>query len=174
MEKLTLKAQNGNSEAFIEAINCILPQLYKIAKTRLDSEDDIGDAVQETIISAFENIGDLKNVEFFKTWVVRILINKCNDIYKKGNKVVYLETLDNSAEINSLSNEAAIDKIDIEEAINHLSKDYKTTLNLYYVSGFTTKEIGQILNQSEGTIKSRLSRARNILKNHLINYREVE
>ncbi|GFZ30837.1 RNA polymerase subunit sigma-24 [Clostridium zeae] len=173
MEKLILKAQKGDSEAFIEAINYILPQLYKIAKTRLNSEEDIGDAIQDTIISAFENISTLKNLEFFKTWVVRILINKCNDIYKKNNKVVYLETLDNCSEIHCSSNDAAIDKIDIQDAIKHLSKDYQNTINLYYGSGFTTKEIGQILNESEGTIKSRLSRARNILKNYLLNYREV-
>ncbi|MDP4144924.1 MAG: sigma-70 family RNA polymerase sigma factor [Bacillota bacterium] len=174
MKHLILKAKKGNSEAFLEAINLMIPQLYKTAKTRLDSEEDIGDAIQETYISAFENVGSLKNPEFFKTWVVRILINKCNDILKRNKKVIYLEAIDVTAETHCSGDEKAIDKLDIEAAINHLSKEYKTTLTLYYVNGFTTKEIGEILDESEGTIKSRLSRARNILRNHLSNYGEVK
>ena len=58
MERLIQKAQKCDSEAFIEAIDLIVPQLYKIARTRLNSQEDIGDAIQETIISAFENISN--------------------------------------------------------------------------------------------------------------------
>ncbi|MEQ8153334.1 MAG: sigma-70 family RNA polymerase sigma factor [Clostridiaceae bacterium] len=174
MEPLIQRAQKGDSESFIEAINLIVPQLYKTARTRLSSEEDIGDAIQETIISAFANIGKLKKTEYFKTWAVRILINKCNDIIKKNNKVVYLAEIDESAELYGFGDDASVDRMDLENAINHLPEDYKTSLILYYVNRFTTKEMAEILDESEGTIKSRLSRARNILKNCLLNYGGVK
>ncbi|MGR5929622.1 RNA polymerase sigma factor [Bacillus pacificus] len=56
MELLIKRAQKGDEEAFIEAIDILMPQMYKVAKARLKNEEDIGDAIQETILSAFTNL----------------------------------------------------------------------------------------------------------------------
>ena len=83
MEQLIKLAKEGNQEAFTKAILLIEDELYKIARARLDCESDIEDAVQETIIEAFYSLKKLRKIEYFKTWIIRILINKCNRIYKK-------------------------------------------------------------------------------------------
>lgn len=86
MEELVSKAKNGDSKAFTELIYMIRLDLYKIARTRLACQDDIDDAVQETLIEAFYSIHKLKEIKYFKTWIIRILINKCNKIYSKNKK----------------------------------------------------------------------------------------
>ena len=83
MEELIQKAKNGDKEAFTTIMLSLEKDLYKIAKTRLKNDDDIYDAIQETIIEAFKKIIKLKNTESFKTWIIRILINKTNDIFRR-------------------------------------------------------------------------------------------
>lgn len=175
MELLIKKAQNGDKEAFISIINEHLQMMYKVAKTRLTSEEDIGDAIQETILSAYKSICVLKNTSYFKTWLIKILINKCNDIISKNKKVIYVEDYYESIENeDSLENKDSIEEnIVFNETLNSLDESYKTVIVLYYVSGFNTREISEILKEKEGTIKSRLSRARQKLKEiYLKSYNE--
>ena len=74
----------------------IQKDLYCIAKMKINNENDIEDIIQETMLSAYTNLKKLKNNSFFKTWIIRILINKCNQFYKKKN----LKSLDDKQEIN--------------------------------------------------------------------------
>lgn len=175
MELLIRKAQNGDKEAFISIINEHLQMMYKVAKTRLSSEEDIGDAIQETILSAYKSICVLKNTSYFKTWLIKILINKCNDIISKNKKVIYVEDYYESIENEDLL-EAKVsieENIVFNETLNSLDESYKIVIVLYYVSGFNTREISEILKEKEGTIKSRLSRARQKLKEiYLKSYNE--
>lgn len=175
MELLIKKAQNGDKEAFISIINEHLQMMYKVAKTRLSSEEDIGDAIQETILSAYKSICVLKNTSYFKTWLIKILINKCNDIILKNKKVIYVEDYYESIENEDLL-EAKVsieENIVFNETLNSLDESYKTVIVLYYVSGFNTREISEILKEKEGTIKSRLSRGRQKLKEiYLKSYNE--
>ena len=91
MEILIYKAQRGNREAFIKAINSCTKQLYKIGKSMRLNDEDIGDAMQETILTAYKKINTLKEPKFFKTWLVRIFINKCNSILNSNKKIVLLD-----------------------------------------------------------------------------------
>ena len=86
VEELVKRAKNKDEKAFDELILSIKEEMYLIAKTRLYSDDDIADAMQETILQCFKNLHRLKNNTFFKTWVIRILINECNKIHKKRSK----------------------------------------------------------------------------------------
>ena len=86
IDELIKQAQKGNSNAFEEIILGYKNILYKIAKTRLSNIDDIEDAVQETIISAYQSIYKLRDTTKFKSWIITILINKCNRINKKKRK----------------------------------------------------------------------------------------
>ena len=76
LEELIKKAKNGDKGAFTDLIINIQDELYKIARMRLSSEEDIDDAIQETMISAFYGIKHLKHTQYFKTWIIKILINK--------------------------------------------------------------------------------------------------
>ena len=82
MEELIEKAKNNDKRAFSELIISIEKELYLIAKTKLKSDDDIGDAIQEAIYKSYKNLRKLRDNSLFKTWIIKILINECNNIYK--------------------------------------------------------------------------------------------
>ena len=94
IEKLVKKAQKGDTEAFGKLIIILQEDLYKIARSRLKQEADIQDAVQDTIVTAFQTIKTLSKISAFKTWIIKILINKCNDMYaRKGSKDISLKKM---------------------------------------------------------------------------------
>ena len=131
--------------------------LYCIAKMKINNENDIEDIIQETMLSAYTNLKKLKNNSFFKTWIIRILINKCNQFYKKKN----LKFLNDKKEINIISTkEIDLSTIEFENFISFLTEEERTILTLYYSLSYTTKEIAQILKKREGTICSKISRAK--------------
>ena len=68
-------------------------QLYSTAKTILFSDYDCADAIQETIVKAFSNVGTLKNDNYARTWLIRILINECYSLVRKSSKFIPLENL---------------------------------------------------------------------------------
>ncbi|WDC85695.1 sigma-70 family RNA polymerase sigma factor [Caloramator sp. mosi_1] len=154
----------------MQLINDNMNQMYKVAKSRLLSDEDVGDAIQETILAAYKNLDKLKEVRYFKTWLIRILINKCNDIVSKSKNIIYIEdySLINNGMSMKTNNESIEDRLDFIKTLEVLSEDYRTVVVLYYVNGFTTKEISEILGEKEGTIKSRLNRARQRLKDYYL------
>ena len=86
MEELIEKAKAGNADAFTQIIEYYKVDLYKISRTRLSCMDDIEDAVQDTILQAFDSIKKLKYKQYFKKWLIKILIRNCNRIYSKRKK----------------------------------------------------------------------------------------
>ena len=77
MEALLVKrAQRGDTDAFIRLMEKHKLPLYKIAKSYLRNEEDIADVMQDTILSAYEHIKELRQVLYFKTWLTRILIDR--------------------------------------------------------------------------------------------------
>ena len=86
MKELILRAQLGDVDAFTKLIKMIDNDLYKIAKSRISNEEDIEDAIQETIIETYKSIKKLKSPDKFKKWIITILINKCNRIYRRKYK----------------------------------------------------------------------------------------
>lgn len=163
MNKLVNKAKNGDKEAFCELILIVKDDLYKIAKSRLgNKEDDIFDAIQETIISAYISIGKLKKVLSFKSWIIKILINECNDILKKKSNYNEISFEENEYE-NYISNNALTmqeEKIKFEDLISILNEEEKKIMVLYYINGYNTNEIAKTLDIKPNTIRSKMSRAK--------------
>lgn len=88
MTDLIKKAIYGDADAFLELMDVNSLAMYKVAKGILGNDDDVADAVQNTILTCFEKLNTLKKPRYFKTWMIRILINECNKIlshYKKFN-----------------------------------------------------------------------------------------
>ena len=156
--ELVEKAKNGDAEAFNELIENNKIKMYKTAKSILNNEDDICDAIQETLISAYKNINKLKENKFFSTWIIRILINKCYDIISQKTK------LGTVIDISEVQDVKTFDKYDsdsiVSKVLNQIDEDLKVVTVLFYYDGFSVKEISKIVNIPEGTVKSRLSRAR--------------
>lgn len=154
-------AIDGDKEAFNILIQDNLKSLYIVARGMLNSEYDIEDAFQNTILKAYEKISYLKNEEFFKTWITRILINECNNVIRKNKKLIYIED-------SQLSNEVYEDKykdLDLVNAIESLSDDLKLTMWLFYFDDMSIEEISDVLKIAKGTVKSRLNRGREKIYN---------
>lgn len=69
---LVRQAQNGNLDAFVQLMEQSKQSLYKVAKSYLKREEDVADAMQETVLSAYENLPNLREASYFKTWLTRI------------------------------------------------------------------------------------------------------
>ena len=142
--------------------------LYKIAKARLKNDDDIYDAIQETMIVAFNSIKKLRQTDSFKAWIIKILINKSNNIYKKKSKkkIIPLEEIENyNYSNNDLSGIEAT--LDFEFICKSLNYNDRMIMILYYTEKYTDKEIGKILNLKENTVKTKRVRAKQKIKNIL-------
>ena len=115
--------------------------------------------MQDTILDAYEHIGSLKKEEYFKTWIVRILINRCTKRYRMNQRKAYLE---------DYSKEAVCDagraEVEFRQMLAALPDDSRVIFQLYYGEQFTIREIGEILGINENTIKSRLHRGKEQLR----------
>ena len=154
--------KKGDEEAFAMLIEQYKLPIYKTAKAILKDEDDVCDAIQDTALSIYKNIINLKNEKYFKTWVIRITINKCYDIiakHKLNDKKVSKMQL-NDEEIHNSFDNSIIAKTDLEKALNLLEEDLRIVTVLYYYNNFSISEISEILNIPKGTVKSRVFRAR--------------
>lgn len=169
MEELVEKAQKGDKEAFTILMLSLEKELYKIARTRLVNEDDIFDAIQETTIQAFKSIKKLKHTQYFKTWVIRTLINKSNDIYKekKHHNIISFDEVISTQTKNYYTNENLDIKLDFNFICDKLKYEDRLIIILFYMEGFTDCEIGKILGIKENTIKTKRTRAKQKIKNIL-------
>ena len=145
-------------EIFIQSINENRLKMYKTAIAILKNEDDANDAIQEALYSAYKNYHNLKEKAYFSTWIIRIVINKCYDIINKNKKIAYI---DDSITENTTGIE---DNYEVENSLewvlNRIDKDLKEIVVLYYYDEISVSEIAKILEIPQGTVKSRLSRAR--------------
>lgn len=87
------RAQRGDTGAFAALIEENKMALRRIAHGFFESEEDVADVLQETVLNAFEHLPELKNARYFKTWLVRILINNCNSLYRENRRSVPFDEL---------------------------------------------------------------------------------
>lgn len=159
MRRLVNKAMQGDKEAFVELIKHSTQAMYKVARSILSNEEDIADAIQDTILTCYEKIGTLKNPQFFKTWLTRILINHCNDIVRQGKRVLPGEIYQSDE-----GSQKEIEHWEFLQVLSSLDEKYRLIVVLYYVQGFRVKEIASLLDMKEATVKTRLKRGRECLR----------
>ncbi len=160
LDELIKRAKKGDNKAFQEIIIYYKNDLYKIAKTRLSNTEDIDDAIQETIISAYESIHKLVNISKFKSWIITILINECNVIYNKKQKdnIVSYDFMEGEKFISKVSDSNA--NIEFDALLKPLNSDERMIVVLYYYEGYKVEEISKILKINNNTVKTKLYRAR--------------
>lgn len=168
-EKLLIKnLKNGKEEAYRQIVeeygNKLLRTCYLILKDRGEAED----VVQETFIRVFKNIGSFKESSGIYTWIYTIALNLSRDILRKKRDMLVLEdewvgNIDVESEI-----EKEIDRELLRKELFEINSLYREVLVLFYFEELSIKEISNLLNEKEGTIKSKLSRGRSILKESLL------
>lgn len=168
MAIIKIQSKSSKEQNFTKLIEDNKLRFYKTAKIILKNDDDIYDVLQEALISIYQKYDQLKNKEYFSTWATRIVINKCYDLLRKNKKNII--PMDEKVEKDTKLaqyDEYEIDKYGIKEAMKTLNEDLKLIIILYYYNNYSVKEISQILDIPEGTVKSRLSKARETLKQKL-------
>ena len=141
MENLVKKAKAGDSGAFAQLIRMNTQSMYKVAWAYLKNDEDVADAIQETILKCYEKLSTLKKDSYFKTWMIRILINNCNEMLRHKGRV--FPTM---------------------EMLASLEEKYQVVMLLYYSKSLSVKEIAALLEISQNTVLTRLSRARKQLR----------
>ena len=145
------------NEVFIEGINDNRLYFYKTAKAILKNEDDVEDAIQDALETAYRNIETLNEPKYFKTWMTRILMNKCYDILRKKSKVVPVESelMENNPDEKDYTG-----KVEMQMILDKLDDELKEIVVLFYFNDCKQDDISRILGIPKGTVKSRLHRAR--------------
>lgn len=148
----------GDADAFMELIEENMQGLYKIGWAYLKQEEDIADAIQDTILNCYEKLHTLRQPKYFKTWMFRIMINSCKDILKKRN--TYLSSDYELTEEGTHDFEESEWKM----LLNNLDENYRVVLLLYFYKQMTLKEIGKVLDVSKNTAATWLRRGKEQLR----------
>ena len=161
--KLISEAKRGDPDAFTALMQSQMQNMYKAARAILSSDEDAADAIADTILVCWEKLSQLRKPEFFRTWMTRILINKCKDIIRKRRNYSFMEDVPDVS-----VRETGFENVEWNDALNCLEEKYRLVTVLYYVEGFSTTEIAEMLGMPDSTIRSRLSRARHKLAREFV------
>ncbi|MGI6255539.1 MAG: RNA polymerase sigma factor [Acutalibacter sp.] len=159
MTDLVKRSKTGDKEAFALLMDQHRQLLYNTALLTLHQEDDALDAIQDTILACWESLPTLRKDRYFKTWLVKILLNKCRDIQRKQSRYALVE------ELPEAGNEPDWDtSMDVDAALSQLSSQDQLILSLYYYDDLTVRQIADALSISEGAVRVRLTRSRDRFK----------
>nr|WP_288248174.1 sigma-70 family RNA polymerase sigma factor [uncultured Romboutsia sp.] len=163
---LVKRATKGDRQSFEKLMDIYFYRLCREAYIRCKYEEDVKEIVQETIYKAYRNIRSLKEPQYFKTWLSRILINVAND-YLRNKGMVDLE-LDETSYVKEVVIEDKIEiKIDLYNAIDELEDKYKDAVILRYIDDLKIEDISKILDRPVNTIKTHLRKALKDMKKML-------
>lgn len=154
-------------DEFSKKVSELEDVLFHVSYGILHNVTDCEDAVQEAILKAYANKERLRKPEYFKTWLVRILMNECYTIIRKQSRELPLNeaVTEQTKTMNAFIKE---EYRDLYEGMKQLPPKDRICVQLFYMEGYSIKEIAHVFRIPEGTVKSRLSRARSQLKDSLI------
>lgn len=166
------KIQSGNREAFRSLYDEYASYAIRTAKAITRNDELAKDAVQEAFIRVYRNISSYNPSLSFGAWFYRILVNECNRLLNKEKKLVPIDIslAENKTQLIDHSKESVLD---LYEIIQNMADIYRIPLLLKYIKGFSEKEVAEILDLNQNTVKSRLFNGRNLLKEQ-INMIELE
>ena len=164
VENLVKKSKQGDTAAFGDLYEIYSTDMFRFAYYYTGSEAVAEDCVSEAVLIAFRKIGELKNISSFKSWLFRILRNRCNLSFRKGSRELLGDEANGS--VHSFENESD-DKLSLRKALMKLSADEREILILHYCNGYTSREISLMLTVNESTVRSRISRGTEKLRKEL-------
>ncbi|MBE5881656.1 MAG: sigma-70 family RNA polymerase sigma factor [Lachnospiraceae bacterium] len=154
--ELIKRAKRKDKQAFSFLFEQNLPDMYKVAKAILKKDEDVEDALQETALICWQKIGQLEKNRYFKTWMIRILINECNTILRKRKMVCKDEKIQERG-----TEDYGYLSVEWNLFLNTLEEKQRLVVILYYAQGYKVREIARIMETSESSVKKYLMKARN-------------
>jgi RNA polymerase sigma factor (sigma-70 family) len=148
-----------------ELYNRFAPKMYGVCLRYAGNADDAQDILQDGFVKIFRKLDSFRSEGSFEGWIRRIFVNTAIEHFRRKN---YLQPVtekeENQIESKTISALDGLSEKDILKLVQQLSPGYRTVFNLYVVEGFSHKEIASMLEITEGTSKSQLSRAKVILQ----------
>lgn len=179
-ESLIEKVKNGNEAAFSLLMEKYASQVYHVSYAVLQNHEDAEDASQETFLKVWKTISFFRGESRFSTWLFRVAKNTALDYAAYRNRREAFSLFDTDAETGEETEREIPDTglypipeeeviraetvFGIREAMNLLSTEHRMILTLREFDGLSYQEIGERLGLDIGTVKSRISRAKNNLK----------
>ncbi|GLH63780.1 MULTISPECIES: RNA polymerase sigma factor [Bacillaceae] len=169
-QHLLAQCRQGNKDAFYLLVSPHLTKAYRLAFTILRSHHDAEDAIQNSLLEAYRAISEDKEIHHFSSWFYRLVTHRAIDLARKlGKERQYTEISDMLPFLSNshhLPVDEVISKEEEQELLAHILKldmKYRVILVLYYYQNMKISEIAELLQIKEGTVKSRLFQARNLL-----------
>ncbi len=167
--ELIQRCKNGDVEAFEMLVKKYHNQAINIAYSLLGNQADGEDIAQESFIKIYRGIGGFKEESSFSTWLYRIVVNTAYDfLRRKKHTPVSLDNLKYSPSVPPQETEFLGSKELINDALAKIPFEYRAALILRELEGLSYKEIAETLKISIGTVESRISRGRAMLKDFLL------
>lgn len=176
-EILVKKAQKGDTDAFGELVRLHENRIYSLCLRMMGNPEDAMDAAQDAFIKAWEKLGKFRGESAFSTWLYRLATNTCLDLIAARGKTAAVSLSDEEGGTFDTPDEAPTPQEALEQkeraaalkaAMDSLSDEARTMLILREGQGLSYEEIGNVLNLPPGTVKSRLFRAREKLREELL------
>ena len=158
--ELAKQAINGNEAAQLQLLNLYKEPMYRIAYSYMQNEHDANDALQEMTYQCLKNIHKVQTPQYFKTWLVRIVINTCLMMKRQQKRIVVTnDLLENSRHMGEL--------FELNDVISKLPMEQQELIHLKYFKDLKNSDIATLQNIPEGTVKSRLHKTLKKLR-HLL------
>ncbi len=179
-QKIVALAKNGDHSAFEQIVTAYERKVYNMALRYTGNPEDALDISQEVFLRVYRFLHKYKGESSLSTWIYRITMNVCHDT--AGNKTnIYELSLDSKSGDDEQTTEIADTRYDpekelekkhtrqlVQQAISMLDGDHRDVIIMRDINGLSYDDISRVLNISPGTVKSRISRAREKLKNYLL------
>ncbi len=181
--ELVKRSQNGDIKAFEGLVNFYQGRIFGLCLRLTGNQDDAEDLAQEVFIKAYNSLKGFRLEADFGTWLHRIAVNMWINIKKKNSKIVQIsidepyttekgEIQRDIADFNNTGDPlASLEEVEfknlVKQALNELSAEHKTVLVLRDMEGYSYDEIAVITKCTLGTVKSRINRARQALREKL-------
>lgn len=153
-----------DQERFASLVTEYQAALYRTARSILKNDQDAQDAVQEAITTAYARLDALRDVEKFKPWLLRILVNTCYDACRRRKDTVSLEVVQ---EFLPAPEGRSEEHMSLWSAVLRLPEEQRSVVTLFYYEDLPISSISRVLGLTPGAVKTRLSRARGRLRQML-------
>lgn len=157
-EAVTLK--DGEYE---ESVRQYANMVYRIAFGYLKNVEDAQDITQDVLIQLFVSEKAFESSEHVRNWLIRVTINECKKVFRAP----WRQQEDLEDYINALYDEQP-DYRELYDALMKLDKKYRMPLMLFYIDGYSTREIGQLLKLPENTVSTRIRRGKEKMKDYFM------
>ena len=177
-QELVARARRGDESAFEALVTENEKRIYNLCRRLTGNQEDAAELTQEAFLNAWRGLGRFQGESSFSTWLYRLATNACIDFLRKEKRRQSLSmtvSLDDEEEARQVelpderyAPEGALERAEarraVAEGLERLTLEHRQVLVMREIHGLSYAEIGQVLGLEEGTVKSRIARARGALR----------